>query len=465
MWRLRPRSDCLAGGAPASGCLQRQIRLRHGIRYPELWSGGPPPRIPPTDTPSIHSHDDTSLSTEAVASRLVPTPDGLAPSPAPYWDLTSMEACALAATHNFADAHNRIDISDALRARMRAGLLWQLWIEASSRPYAAIVSDCLAAYELAAGQTVRTHAEGSILLCYASSVAMSVLAASLGRLKWSVTLIEPTFDNIPDLLRQAGVRVAPVSENSLLDLGRLRIDTDCLFLTLPNNPTGFALTVTQFSDIAAWARVHNKTLLIDRSFLMFAGDSHYDAYEVLADSGSPAACLIEDTGKALPSLDEKIGFLTLPRSAAPARDALRAVLLRHHSSVLLNVSPFTLCLVREFCMDSAATGRDHVKGTVAANRRTMRDAMAGLDCPVVNPSSEVSVEVFATHAFGTAKSVARRLRAAGVAVLPCDQFYWSEAGRDSGQIRVALARPEPQFASGVEVLANCLQGSPRQSAG
>ena len=162
----------------------------------------------------------------------------------PHADITQHELDALTRRHNLADAHTHQRQSPSQRLIVES--LPALWYEAEERLQADLEREFVTAFfELQRQPTALLL--GRPLLSYAASISTMVVAIYLMQRRLSVTLIEPCFDNLHDLLRNHGVPLSPLPEEALAasdDLYqtlRQRVTTDALFLVDPNNPTGFTL--------------------------------------------------------------------------------------------------------------------------------------------------------------------------------------------------------------------------------
>jgi enduracididine biosynthesis enzyme MppP len=371
------------------------------------------------------------------------------PDPTGSWNLTEFEISAISSGVNVADGHARQELTASQQKIINR--LPELYEQAAEVPAAALDREAQVAFLTALGQ----HAAVSgtqVLSCYSSSVAMEIFARSLladGCKR--VALVHPTFDNIPDILGGVGMSLVPVAEDQLLDgSAQLPDDTDVLFVTTPNNPTGRVLPSEQ---LAHWARVcaaRGIVLALDTSFRAFDSGAQFDHYAVLQGAGCRYV-VIEDSGKIWPTLDLKVGFLVFPPDEPLA-------LRRIYTDLLLGVSPLILALVREFAEDARAGGLGELHRFVRRNRLLLRAEMSGptaLSFP--DPNSRISVERIRLPEGRTGTEAWHALRAGGVHVLPCRKFHWADP--DSGErfLRVALGRPGAQVAAAARAIRNILR--------
>ncbi|MER8041716.1 aminotransferase class I/II-fold pyridoxal phosphate-dependent enzyme [Streptomyces sp. NPDC094032] len=303
----------------------------------------------------------------------------------------------------------------------------------------------------ALGQHAYPKDPARILDCYASSVAMDVLARALAEDMRPVALVHPTFDNIPDLLRGFRLRLLPVEEHVLHE-GDLALavprEAGCLFITTPNNPTGRVLGADRLRLAARICTERDMVLALDTSFRGFDIRAQYDHYAVLEESGCRYV-VIEDTGKLWPTQDLKLGFLAFGAEVA-------LPLQRIHSEILLEVSPFLLALVQALAHDAAHGGLAELHEHIAANRLEVRDTLG--DVPrVAFPDADSQVSVERVHLPGLdCHELWQRLRLHGVEVLPCHQFHWADHQQGASHLRLALGRDRDTVAAGVARLRELL---------
>lgn len=346
-------------------------------------------------------------------------------------NLTRYEIQALDGELNVSDGHPR----QCLTAEQ------QKIVDRFPQLFAASVRENFADLELRAqraflysiGQFTAPFDTGRLLSCYASSVAMEVVARSLAENCSTIGLIHPTFDNIPDLLRGRGHRLVPLEEQDLSQgLVPPISQVDAVFLTIPNNPTGIAVGPEALRDIARTCARHGKTLVLDTCFRGFISGDRPDTYALLDSTGVEYA-VIEDTGKLWPLAELKLGFI-----ASSANCSLK--LEQNLSDVLLSVSPFVLSVVAQFAKDAEHGGYRRLHALIARNRQILREAMDGTGAALPENPSDVSVSMIDIPGGLDAGEVWSELKESGLHVLRCEPFYWADAARGSRRIRVALAR-------------------------
>ncbi|MFC3495838.1 pyridoxal phosphate-dependent aminotransferase [Glycomyces rhizosphaerae] len=376
---------------------------------------------------------------------------------APLADLTQYEMVALESSHNLADAHAHQWQSAAERDVI--DMLPKLWDESQTLTQAELDRQFLQNFFDFHGQTSMAANEGRSWLSYAASISMGIIATHLRLSRKSVTLIEPCFDNLYELLAHNELEVSSLPEDIVFKspdaFAALALHEvgDALILVDPNNPTGSTSFVDdgeRFRAIVRFCARHGKTLILDFSFASFLRGRRPDVYEILDDSGVTYLC-IEDTGKTWPTLDIKCGILTV---SADIRDEVRDL----HTAVLLNVSPFAVRLLADFVTASKNDGFASVADVLDANRQVLADAIEGTELELVRPDSLVSVAWLRLHR-GTATDLQERLAQHGVHVLPGTHFFWSDHRQGESYVRVALARDPEAFARSAAALRKVLTTS------
>jgi aspartate/methionine/tyrosine aminotransferase len=370
------------------------------------------------------------------------------PAARPYADITQHEIDALTRRHNLADAHTHQHQS--LSQRLIVESLPELWYEAENRLQRDLEQDFLTAFFTLQRQPAALLT-GRALLSYAASISTMVVATYLMQRKMSVSLIEPCFDNLHDLLANHRVPLVPLPEECLSDADAIydnlsrRVTTDALFLVDPNNPTGFTLLRDGrrgFEEVVRFCVDHHKLLIIDRCFATFAlmdgSLDWFDLYELLESSGV-SYLVIEDTGKTWPVQDAKCAILTA------SKDIYHAI-YDIHTSVLLNVSPFTLNMLTRYLRDSQRDGLHSVRAVIDSNRAELASALEGTSIRMHQPRVKVSVAWLDISRLGVdAATFQKQLLTREVYVLSGTYFFWSGPSRGNRFLRVALARPPELF--------------------
>lgn len=366
-------------------------------------------------------------------------------------NLTQFELLALNSSLNLADGHARQELTPN-QSRIIDDLP-QLWATAAKRPVEEVERDARQAYFQLVGQHSHPGAEGRVLSCYSSSVAMEIFARALATRTHSIGLLHPTFDNIPDILRGVGLTLVPLEEDQLHDedlVADLLSSVGCLFVTTPNNPTGKALSRERLSRLAEQCADADVVLALDTSFRGFEPAAQYDYYALLENSGCRWV-VIEDTGKLWPTLELKIGWLAFAENVG-------LPIIKVHSDILLGTSPLVLALVEQFSLDAADGGLAELHRFIAENRRIVRDCLA--DVPGVSfpdPDSHASVERVDVGARSSVQ-VWTALTEQRVFALPCQQFHWAEPSLGDHTLRLALSRSATSVAAAAATLRSVLLG-------
>lgn len=370
--------------------------------------------------------------------------------------LTDWQMRGLNNTFNLADGHAhhsvQADALDSLTPRL-AGMLFDI----EGVPQETFERDFLSAFYDFAGQRPPSGADQAFH--YSASVSTDCTARALAdRGVRRIGLITPTFDNIPLLLRRAGLELVPLEEMQFWTDATYRREhlrhCDAVFLVIPNNPTGFEPAQHTFLDAVGAVAEHGLALVVDFSYRSYSQLHRWDQYRAIGDL-SPAldAVFVEDTGKTWPIAELKVGLsCALGRLRRPLREASR--------EVLLNVSPFTLRLVTELITADLNSRQQmradpHSCQVIAKNRQVLRSLLDGLRVQVESRDSLVSVEWLRLPS-STSAATCAWLEEQGVSVLPGTLFYWD---RPAGErhVRVALSRSPTYFKEAATRLAGLLQ--------
>lgn len=303
---------------------------------------------------------------------------------------------------------------------------------------------CAGQFESQPHERVAVHYSASVSIEIVANILRS-RSRQLGR-PFRVGLVHPTFDNIPSILLRHDVELVPLEEErwNVSDDVRSR-EIDGVFLVCPNNPTGVELDRTRFHEVVSACRDLRRLLIVDFSFRWFSGYLDWSQYAYLNESGVDFLA-IEDTGKAWPALDLKVGMLAYSSS-------LRAEVHVVQNDVLLNVSPFVLLLL-EYLM----RGEDFIKrlrDLVLVNRCRLRDALDGSVIEIPDKST-LSVEWLRLPGGWDSFDVAESLARDGIFVLPGGPFFWANPGLGRQFLRLALLRPRVWFGSAVERFARAV---------
>lgn len=352
--------------------------------------------------------------------------------------LTARQRRAMSSTFNLADAHARQSLSVA-ESRIIDELSDVFRTAAAADPVE-MEAEVFEAIVALTGQQCATGFPR--FPCMSASVATEIVANLLRLRGTTLHLVEPCFDNIPDILRRHGVRLEPFAHEDALAVSR-RADT--LFMLLPNNPAGLIIDEASFRSMVRSAAGRGCLLIFDFCFRAFDPALWaFDQYRVLGEERA-SFIAIEDTGKIWPTLDQKVSFIVC---SPDQEQGLREI----HDDILLELSPLTLCLVRRFCAASSTDRLASVRTMIQHNRSVLRARIgqAGLPLRPVNSFSTVSVEWLALQTTVGAAEIVRRAARQGAFIHGGHPFYWANPARGEGFLRIALARSPDDFTSGVD---------------
>lgn len=357
--------------------------------------------------------------------------------------LTDHERNALSGRFNLADGHARYSITRNYSALMeKLPLLLTRSYDQDEVEY-----DFGKAFFGLGGQTLIDQAR--TLYCPSASISIELAANYLRMNHLSVSLIEPIFDNLADCIKRHNVALRPLKEERLYEHDTSNwqkdIDTDAIFLVMPNNPTGYLLSPAFFSQVVEFCAKEKKLLILDFSFRFFIPELHvWDQYKILEESGVRYIA-IEDTGKTWPTFEIKVSPLVADKQTFTA-------LQRIYLDIFICHSPFALAFVGEFVKASQQEGPQKCfQSIIAENRKLLRTTLA--DAPLKLLSNPIaSVEWIRIENHINDIELVKSLHDYGVHILTGKQFFWSEAQDSSKFVRVALMRDTDLFAKGMNVL-------------
>lgn len=361
-------------------------------------------------------------------------------------NLTSMESEALGNGLNAADGHPRMPLTRSQQVIVDD--LASLFAEAEKRPFHEIEQEAHAAFLHGIGQASAPVGTGRLLSCYSSSVAMDIVARTLAERTSHVALVHPTFDNIPDLLKARGLRLVPLSEEEAEraepDLGD---EVGAVFVTTPNNPTGWVMSEAALRRLAGFCARSGRVLALDTCFRAQDTRAQYDTYRLLDESGVEWV-VIEDTGKLWPMLELKAGFLAWgERTELRLEDAF--------SDVLLSISPLVLLLIARLAADAANGGYADLRANLERNREALAERLAGSPLTLTDPDARISVARVTLPDTGVgAEKFYQLMLTRGVHILPCDAFHWASSADGGRYVRVSLARGREEVEFAGRVLAD-----------
>jgi aspartate/methionine/tyrosine aminotransferase len=420
-----------------------------------------PARLPVFSVGS--SPSDTKEGNPMIAANLLESESESAPNK--HLDITQHEIQALKTKFNLADAHTHQ--RESATQHEIVSRLPQLWYESEEKLQAHFEQQFIQTFFELHRQPTALKKQKT-LLAYAASISTMVPAMFLAQKKMTVSLIEPCFDNLHDILKNMGIKMSPLPEGILSEPAdiyqrlAMQVKTDAIFLVDPNNPTGTSLLQhgrKGFEQVVRFCKDHGKILIIDLCFASFAEMDpdlgRFDLYELLEDS-KVSYIAIEDTGKTWPLQDAKCSLLTVS-------DDLFKDIYNIHTSVLLNVSPFVLNVVTQFLRDSQQDQWASVRDVLNGNREVARQKLDGSLLEYLEPVVKVSVAWFKiTPPELTATRLQAMLEGSNVYVLPGNYFFWSDHSKGERFIRIALARDPNMFAAAMAELRKVLDSYERR---
>jgi aspartate/methionine/tyrosine aminotransferase len=275
----------------------------------------------------------------------------------------------------------------------------------------------------------------NVWLVPSASMSIEIVANSLRIMGCrTVALVNPTFDNLADILKRNGIELVPIEPVDLQQGNYAAIErADAVFVVWPNNPTGESITTGQYSALLIWLAEHRKTLVADFSFRLFAeGLLRFDQYKMAADC-EVDWIFLEDTGKIFPTSELKVSQLSCSASHAQVvRDVVE--------DMFLHVSRFSLMLLT----DLFSVGP--VVPAVTLARRNYNELRRNLPDLVKVNAWSLGVALVDVSPLGkTGHQIVRELRGVGVGVLPAAPFYWFDSNEGAGRIRIAFVRDEALF--------------------
>jgi aspartate/methionine/tyrosine aminotransferase len=285
---------------------------------------------------------------------------------------------------------------------------------------------------------------------YSSSVSIEIIGNFLRQQLLRVGVLQPTFDNIPAILKRVGVRVSQVDERCLTEPEEVlsSLDVDALFLVVPNNPTGAQISKDAFIRLAQTCAERRLVLILDLSFRFFGELHQWDQYELLHGLGTDFIT-IEDTGKTWPTLDLKTGFVV-------ASPGIHRCLTDITDDVLLNVSPFCLRILKEYILQERSVVENSARSVATENREILRSYLSRTSLDTVDRHSTISVEWIGLPAGWHSVRVCEWLYQRSITILPGTQFFWAQEELGLPYVRVALMRPPSSFEAAAKALCEAV---------
>ncbi|MBK5353011.1 aminotransferase class I/II-fold pyridoxal phosphate-dependent enzyme [Pseudomonas sp. TH41] len=369
-------------------------------------------------------------------------------------NLTELEVFGLSAKYNLADGHSYISAEKHFNTVLsELPALWRSAIEIPIPEMEVLFKNKFAEYFGLEG--LSEHANFSV--CPTASNSIDIVGAWARSMNYKIGLVEPTFDNLAQLLRRREVMIEAIPEmafTNLLLLEKYLEDKqlDALFLVNPNNPTGLVIDSAAMSSIVDLCCRHDVVLILDTSF-RFCHETEIDEYTLLLDK-KLSFIIIEDTGKQWPTLDAKASLLSY--SADLASD-IRSI----YEEIYLCCSNFSLNVIKEF-IDATLKkgGLPYMHSIITKNNEIAKSALENslVTIDAVQQNSKMTVMWLNIEKTGLSDlELTTYLASYGVAVLPGRYFFWNShnvAGHN--RIRIALFKPDDQIGPSIERLKNAL---------
>ena len=365
-------------------------------------------------------------------------------------NLTQYEHDALSRIYNLADGHAHQQQSFSQRSIIHQLPSIFYRVEASSQYI--IEKEFLQSFFQLAHQPKALEIETS-LFCYSASIAIEMTAHFLKQRGLRTALIEPIFDNVPSILKRLDVDLVAIDESIIFPEIQIELinnlEVDAIFIVMPNNPTGKILGELEFKKLVDYCALSGKLLIVDFCFRFFDKSLLWDQYEAVINSGVDFI-FIEDTGKTWPSLDLKVSLITVNSSSFEEMFFI-------HNDFLLNVSPFTLELLKLYINNSKENGIDStLLNIVQLNRKYLRSKLNATVFRPANLNSKTSVEWLEILNGYSAEEIWTTLSDGGIFILPGTRFYWNNTSFGTKYIRLALMRNPDVFKKAIDAFVEAL---------
>lgn len=357
--------------------------------------------------------------------------------------LTEHEVFGLMVECNLADGHSYISAKKHFNSVLcNLPGLWDCAVETPIPQMEKKFKNTFADYFTLDG--LKGHEYFSI--CPTASNSIDIVGAWARAKNLRVGLVEPTFDNLAQLLRRREVALEAIPESVFTELGLLEAAIlekrlDALFVVNPNNPTGAVIDAAMMSNIIELCHRHNVVLILDVSF-RFCHRTKIDEYKLLIERGS-SFLILEDTGKQWPTLDAKASLLSYSEDLA---NEIRLI----YEEVYLCCSNFTLSMITAFIEETLKKGGvSYIQALIDQNMQLARSALSGTLVDIESLPSGATMAVMWLDIERTGLNdleFTEYLAGYEIAVLPGRYFYWNShqvAGHN--RIRIALMKPDEQF--------------------
>jgi aspartate/methionine/tyrosine aminotransferase len=368
--------------------------------------------------------------------------------------LTEHEVFGLSVKYNLADGHSYISAKKHFGAVLcNLPELWDSAVETPIPKMEKIFKDIFADYFALPG--LKDHKHFSV--CPTASNSIDIVGAWARSRNFKIGLVEPTFDNLAQLLRRREVLLEAIPEDVFSDLGLLEEviqdrNLDAVFMVNPNNPTGFVIDAVMMKSIIELCQKLDVILILDTSF-RFCHKTRIDEYALLVERGA-SFIILEDTGKQWPTLDAKASLLSYSEDLA---NDIRTI----YEEIYLCCSNFSLRVIIAFIEATLKKGGLHYMHSIIANNAEIaRSQLTGTLVDIEHPHPDSSMAVIWLNIERTGLSdleLTDYLAKYDVAVLPGRYFYWNShevVGHD--RIRIAIMKPDDQFGFSISRLKQAL---------
>jgi len=370
-------------------------------------------------------------------------------------NLTELEVFGLSAKYNLADGHSYISAEKHFNTVLsELPALWQSATEVPIPDMERLFKNKFAEYFGLKG--LSKHASFSV--CPTASNSIDIVGAWARSMNYKVGLVEPTFDNLAQLLRRREVELEAISEMVLADMVLLERflvskELDVLFMVNPNNPTGTAIGSVAMSNIAQLCSRLDVVLVLDTSF-RFCHKNDIDEYALLKEKGT-SFIILEDTGKQWPTLDTKASLLSYSEN-------LERNIRNIYEEIYLCCSNLSLRVIIAFIDATLEKGGiSYMQSVISTNIELVKSKLKNSLVTIESVETDSTMTVMWLNIEKTGLSdleLTEYLASYGIAVLPGRYFFWNShniAGHD--RIRIALLKPDDEFGPSVQRLKNALE--------
>lgn len=365
-----------------------------------------------------------------------------------YRCLTDIESLGLNSKYGLADGHAYQDLTNEQKFIIND--LSKLWSQSSTLLQKEIETQFHDNFYLLAKQPSAIGSQ-NFRICTSASQSIDMVGAFLFRNKLSVGLVQPTFDNLAQIMKRWGLQITPLNEDQIYQFNKKdsyskTFQCDALFIVNPNNPTGSFLTPDQAMNIIDWCKENNKLLIIDQTFRFF--DPHpFDLIKLLKESGV-SYISIEDTGKTFPTQDMKASIISYSLDIASQIEIV-------YEEIFLAVSPFALLVLNHFIKNAISLGLENVVlNKVRQHREILLKSIKGTILTSASKSNlDLSVQwlkIEKQNLFDL--ELVNTLSQSGLYILPGRHFFWADPVQGKNYVRVSLLKPYEKFSLACQIL-------------